>query len=110
MADIYGGEIFVETWGRLVFTDTLLVKNFAEITLSCMVFEIQAFLCFAIFCEKFGNSKMAKISDKSFLKNGSATQQIYPMGDKIALFSRYTHFLCFAIFAKNSKIQNGHHF
>ena len=28
----------------------------------------------------------------------------------LARFSRYKAFLCFAIFVKNSKIQNGHHF
>ena len=33
------------------------IKNFVEITLSSMVFEIYAFLCFAIFCEKLENSK-----------------------------------------------------
>ena len=40
-------EIFVETWKGLVFTDTRFVKNFAEITRTHKVFEIQAFLCFA---------------------------------------------------------------
>ena len=36
---------------RLVFTDTLWIKLFAEITLSIMVFEIQTFLCFVIFAK-----------------------------------------------------------
>ena len=37
--------------------DTLRVKNFVEITLSRMVKEIEANLCFSIFGEKFDNSK-----------------------------------------------------
>ena len=51
----FASEISVETWKGVVFTDTLWVKNFAEIALSCTVFEIQPFLCFAIFAK---NSKI----------------------------------------------------
>ena len=68
----------------LVFTDILRVKNFAEIALSCMVFEIQVFLSFfAIF------AKNAKIQnghhfwwDKKFLETGSPTQKNNPEAKK----------------------------
>ena len=56
------------------------VKKFAEFALSGMVFEIQAFLCFAFFCEKFVNSKWPPflVGQKKNRKIGSATQQSYP--------------------------------
>ena len=73
-------EIFVETWKGVVFRDTLWVKNFVEIALSCTVFEIQAFLCFAI-VRKIQNGRHFW-QDKIFLKIGSATQQSYPVGQK----------------------------
>ena len=41
------------------------------------------------------------------LKIGMATLQRYPAGQK---FCRNRSSLCFAIFAKNLKIQNGRHF
>ena len=75
------------------------------------------FLCFAIFAKnlKIQNGRHFW-RDKIFLKIGMAALQI-PFGSKIsskslylARFSRYKHFLCFAIFAKNSKIQNGGNF
>ena len=51
--------------------------------LSSRVFEIQAFLCFAIFAK---NSKIQNgrhfWRDKIFLKLGMATLQIYPVGQK----------------------------
>ena len=53
---------------------------------------------------------------KFFLKISMATLQRYPVGQKfveIALSStvfKIQAFLCFVIFAKNSKIQNGCHF
>ena len=49
------------------------VKKFAEFALSGTVFEIQASLCFAIFCEKF---KMAAIFGGTKIR--SATEQSYP--------------------------------
>ena len=97
----------------LVFTDTLRIKNFAEITLSRTVYEIQAFLCFAIFVKNFEIQNGRHFwRDKFFWKIGSATQQIYPVGQKnlskslyLAWFSRYKHFvLC--IFEKKLKISN----
>ena len=42
------GEIFLQI-ARSTFLDTMWVKNFNEITLSCMVKEIEANLSFAIF-------------------------------------------------------------
>ena len=63
--------------------DTLWVKNFVEIALSSTVFEIQAFLCFAIFAK---NSKIQNgrhfWRDKIFLKIGMATLQRYSVGQK----------------------------
>ena len=60
----------------LICRDTLWVKNFIEITLSSMFFEIQAFLCFAIFAE---NSKWPPFLVRQiFLKIGMVTLQRYP--------------------------------
>ena len=90
---------------------------FVEIALSSMVFEIQAFLCFAIFAKNLKIQNGCHFwRDKLFLKIGSATQQSYPTGQifvEIALSSTVFEiqaFLCFAIFVKNLKIQNGCHF
>ena len=51
MATIFGKWNICWNLERLDFTDTLWVKNFTKIALSCTVFEIQAFLCFAIFAK-----------------------------------------------------------
>ena len=55
--------------------------------------------------------------DKIFFENLDGHSADIPCGSKIsskslylAQFSRYKHFLCFAIFAKNSEIQNGRQF
>ena len=93
------------------------VKSFVEIALSSMVFEIQAFWCFAIFAKnwKIQNDRHFW-RDKNFLKIGMATLQGYPKvknSVEIALSSMVFEiqaFLCFAIFAKNWKIQNDRHF
>ena len=87
------------------------ILDFVEIVLSSTVFEIQAFLCFAIFAK---NSKWPPFGrDNFFLKIVMATLQI-PCGSKIsskslylARFSRYKHF-CVLQFLR--KIQNGRHF
>ena len=50
------GENFLKL-PRVHFSDTLWVENFDEITLSHTVKEIEANLCFAIFWQKFENSK-----------------------------------------------------
>ena len=77
MAAIFGEWDIRWNLERLVFTDTLWVKNFVEIALSGTVFEIQAFLCFVIFVKNFEIQNGRHFwQDKFFLKNGSATQQI----------------------------------
>ena len=63
---------------------TLQLKNFVKIVLSSTVFEIEAFLCFAIFAKnykiqnghQFGRGKM-------FLNIGVAALLRYPVGKKI---------------------------
>ena len=73
-----------------------------------------------MFCNFAKNSKIQNgrhfLREIFFLKIGMATLQGYPVGQnfvEIALSSRVFEiqtFLWFAIFAKNSKIQNGRHF
>ena len=60
------------------------IKNFVEIALCSTVFEILAFLCFAIFAQKFENSKWPPFLARQnfFLKIGMATLQRYPVGQK----------------------------
>ena len=86
MAAIFGeGKIFGKMQ-RLHSLDTLWVENFDEITLSRTVKEIEA-----------------KCSDTLWVENF----------DEIALSRTVKEIeanLCFAIFGKNSKIQNGRHF
>ena len=67
----------------LLCRDTLWVKNFVKFTLSSTFFEIEAFLCFAIFAKnlKIQNGRHFG-RDKYFLKIGMATLQIYPAGQK----------------------------
>ena len=83
MAAIFCEKFFVWKLAWLLCRDTLWVKNFLEIALSSRVFEIYAFLCFAIFAK---NSKIQNgrhfWRDKIFLKIGMATLQIYPVGKK----------------------------
>ena len=116
MAAIFGeGKIFGKLQ-RLHSLDTLWVENFDEIALSRTVKEIEANLCFAIFGKNskiqngrhfWGGENFWKIAKIAFLR--------YPVGRKF----RRNHSisvkeiegnLCFAIFGKNSKIQNGRHF
>ena len=97
--------------------DTLWVENFDEIALSRTVKEIEANLCFAIFGKNskiqngrhfWGGENFWKIAKIAFLR--------YPVVDnfdEIALSRTVKEIeanLCFAIFGKNSKIQNGRHF
>ena len=57
MAAIFGeGKIFGKLQ-RVHSLDTLWVENFDEIALSRTVKEIEANMCFAIFGQKFENSK-----------------------------------------------------
>ena len=102
---------------RVHFLDTLWVENFDEIALSRMVKEIEAILCFAIFGknskiqngrhfwggENFLNLPRVHCLDTLWVENF----------DEIALSRTVKEIegnLCFAIFGKNSKIQNGRHF
>ena len=101
-------------------SNTLRVENLDEIALSRTVKKIEANLCFVIFGK---NSKIQNGSHfwggEKFLKIGKSTFLRYPAGvrvknfDDIALFRTVKEIqanLCFAIFGKNSKIQNGRHF
>ena len=115
MAAIFGeGKIFGKL-PRVQCSDTLWVENFDEIALSGTVKEIEADWCFAIFgknskiqngrhfWEIFGKLPRVQCSDTLWVENF----------DEIAL-SRTVKEIeadwCFAIFGKNSKIQNGRHF
>ena len=117
MAAICGeGKIFWKL-PRVHFLDTPWVENFDEIALSRTVKEIEAILCFAILGknlkiqngrhmweeENFWKLPRVHCSDTLWVKNF----------DEIALshtVKEIEAILCFAIFGKNSKIQNGHHF
>ena len=80
--------------------DTLKIKNFVEIALCSTVFEILAFLCFAIFAQKFENSKWPPfLARQNFFENWHGYSVEIPCGSKIsskslyqARFSRYKHF------------------
>ena len=117
MAAIFGeGKIF---WKLQILhsLDTLWVENFDEIALFRTVKEIEANLCFAILA-KIRKFKMAAIfgEGKIFWK----LQRVHSLDtlwvenfDEIALSHTVKEIegnLCFAIFGKNSKIQNGRHF
>ena len=117
MAAIFGeGKIFGKLQ-RLHSLDPLWVENFAEIALSRTVKEIEANLCFAIFGKNskiqngrhfWGGEIFLKIANITFLR--SLWVENF---DEIALSRTVKEIeanLCFAIFGKNSKIQNGRHF
>ena len=117
MAAIFGeGKIFKKL-PRVQCSDTLWVENFDEIALSRTVKEIEANLCFAIF------GKNSKIQNGRHFWGGENLLQIEILHsldtlwvenfDEIALSCTVKEIeanLCFAIFGKNSKIQNGRHF
>ena len=102
---------------RVHCSDTLWVENFDEIPLSHTVKEIEAILCFAIFGKNlkiqngrhfWGGENFLKIAKIIFLD----TLWVENF-DEITLSRTVKEIeanLCFAIFGKNSKIQNGHHF
>ena len=117
MAANFGEGNFFFKLPRVQWTDTLWGENFDEIALSRTVKEIEANLCFAIFGQ---NSKIQNgchfWGGENFLKTAKITFLRYPVGenfDEITL-SRTVKEIeansCFAIFGKNSKIQNGRHF
>ena len=96
---------------KIAFLRYPLGRKFA---LSRTVKEIEANLCFAIFGKNskiqngrhfWGGENFLKIANIAFLR--------YPLGRKFALSRTVKEIeanLCFAIFGKNSKIQNGRHF
>ena len=118
MAAIFGeGKIFKKL-PRVQCSDTLWVENFDEIALSRMVKEIEANLCFAIFGK---NSKIQNgrhfWGGENFLKKLQILHSLDTLWvenfDEIAVSRTVKEIeanLCFAIFGKNSKIQNGRHF
>ena len=102
---------------RLHSLDTLWVENFDEIALSRTVEEIEANLCFAIFGKnsKIQNGRHFRGGEIFFLitKNTMLKYLWVENFDEIALSRMVKEIegnLCFAIFGKNSKIQNGRHF
>ena len=112
----WGGENFLKI-AKSTFLDTLWIENFDEIALSRTVKEIEANLCFAIFGKNskiqnsrhfWGGENFLKITKSTFL--GTLRVENF---DEIALARTVKEIeanLCFAIFDKNSKIQNGRHF
>ena len=111
-----GGEIFFKI-AKNTMLKYLWVKNFDEIALSRMVKEIEGNLCFAIF------GKTSKIQNGRHFWGGKIfgkLQRLHSLDtlwvenfDEIALSRTVKEIeanLCFAIFGKNSKIQNGRHF
>ena len=118
MAAIFGEGNFFFKLQRVHSLDTLWVENFDEIALSRTVKEIEANLCFAIFGK---NSKIQNgrhfWGGEHFLKIAKSTYSLDTLWvenfDEIALSRMVKEIeanLCFAIFGKNSKIQNGRHF
>ena len=110
----WGGENFLKIV-KSTFLGTLWVENFDEITLSRMVKEIEANLCFAI------SGKNSKIQNGRHFGGGEnffENCQEYISGtlwaenfDEIALSRTVKEIeanLCFVIFGKNSKIQNNY--
>ena len=96
--------------------DTLCVENFAEIALSRTVKEIE--ISVLPFLAKIRKFKMAAIFGEG--KIFGKLQRLHSLDtlwvenfDEIALSHTVKEIeanLCFAIFGKNSKIQNGRHF
>ena len=117
MAAIFGEGKILGKLQRLHSLDTLWVKNFAEIALSRTVKEIEGNLCFAIFGK---NSKIQNGRQFWGGENFLNLQRVHSLDtlwvenfDKIALSHTVKEIeenLCFAIFGKNWKIQNGRHF
>ena len=106
---------FFQNWQEYNFLYTLWVENFDEIALSRTVKEIEAILCFAIFGK---NSKWPPLLGRGkFFENWQEYIPKIPCGskkfDETALSRTVKEIqatLCFSIFGKNSKSQNGHHF
>ena len=117
MAAILGeGKIFWKLQ-RLHSLDTLWVENFDEIALSRTVKEMKQ-ICVLPFLAKIRKFKMAAIFGKGKifwkLPRIQCSDTLWVENfDEIALSRTVKEIeanLCFAIFGKNSKIQNGLHF
>ena len=102
---------------KITFLRYPVGRNFDKIALSRTVKEIEANLCFAIFGKnlKIQNSRHFR-GGEIFFKIAKNTMLKYlwvENFDEIALSHMVKEIegnLCFAIFGKNSKIQNGRHF
>ena len=89
------------------------IKNFVEIALCSTVFEILAFLCFAIFAQKFENSKWPPfLARQNFFENWHGYSAEIPCGSKIsskslylAGFLRYKHFYVLQFLRKIRKFK-----
>ena len=117
MATIFGKGNFFCKLQRLHSLDTLWVENFDEIALCHTVKEIEANSCFAIFGKNskiqngrhfWGGENFLKLprvhcSDTLWVKNFDEITLCHTVKEIEANS-------CFAIFGKNSKIQNGRHF
>ena len=109
MAAIFGGTKIFEKLGQLLSRVSLRIKNFVEIALSSMVFEIQAFLCFAIFVKnsKIQNGRHFWWDQKFSKKLGHLLRRVtlrIKNFIEIALSGTVFEiqaFLCFMISAKN---------
>ena len=97
--------------------DTLWVENFDEITLSRMVKEIEANLCFSIFDKNLKIQMVAIFGERKIFWKLPIVHFLDTLWvknfDEIALSHTVKEIeanLCFSIFGKNLKIQNGRHF
>ena len=117
MAAICGEVKIFRTLQRVHFLDTPWVENFDEIALSHTVNEIEANLCFAIFGKNSKNENGRHFWGGEIFFENCRVHSLDTLWvenfDEIAL-SRTVKEIeansCFAIFGKNSKIQNGRHF
>ena len=117
MAAIFGEGKFFWKFQRVPSLHTLWVENFDEIALSRTVKEIEAILCFDIFAK---NSKIQNGRHFWEGENFWKLKRVHSLDtlwvenfDEITLsctVKEIEAILCFAIFGKNLKIQNGRHF
>ena len=112
MAAIFGETKFFWKLEWLLCRDTLRIKNSIKIALSSMVFEIFAFLCFAIL-QKIWKFKMAPfLARQNLFENWHGYSAEIPCGLKIlskslylAQFSRYKHFCVLQLLRKIRKFK-----
>ena len=118
MAAIFGeGKVFLKI-ARVHCPNTLWVENFNEIALSRTVKGDRRKFVFCHFGQKFENSKWPPFLGRGkFFENcqEDISQIPWGVGNFNEIASSHTvkeieGNLCFAIFGKNLKIQNGRHF